>query len=122
MEEIILLHDVISELLNEGYALDFDIMKSMFSGSTDTKKITNLNTSEFAIDKIYICYETEYDSEIIYVFAVSNTKHNIKGIATSISTVENDINFSEMMEKIKTGLKEISAFCFGKKSKKILGN
>lgn len=100
MEEIRLLHEVVAELLDNGYAADFGMMKYIFPLISADKEKTVISRSAFTIDEIYCCHETEYDSEMIYVFAVSSTQYNIKGITVSISPIRDSSGFSGIFKKI----------------------
>ncbi|MDR2235680.1 MAG: hypothetical protein LBE92_06125 [Chryseobacterium sp.] len=100
MEEVRLLHEVMAELLDNGYVTDFGMMKYIFPLMSAGPEKKAVSGSEFTIDEIYRCHETEYDSEIIYIFAISSTRYNIKGITTSISPEQHSLNFSEVAKKI----------------------
>ncbi len=101
MEEIRLVHEVVAELLNSGYSANFDLMEYMSLLTTSHKDWDRISGSDFNIDEVYCCHENEYDSEIIYVFAISCTKYNIKGISTSISVMQAHFSLSEFFEKLK---------------------
>ncbi|WP_353145417.1 hypothetical protein [Chryseobacterium sp.] len=107
MEEIRLVNEVVAELLNSGYSANFDLMEYISSLTSSHKNWGHISGLDFNIDEVYCCHENEYDSEIIYVFAISCAKYNIKGISTSISIVENSFSFAELFEKLKEAYKRI---------------
>lgn len=84
MEEIRLLHEVIGELIDNGYLLQSEISE-YFQILKNSK--TEISASEFKVDNIYKCYD-ETDSEEVIVFAVSSAKYGLKAISISIVTAE----------------------------------
>ncbi|WP_347219174.1 hypothetical protein [Chryseobacterium sp.] len=101
MEEIRLVNEVVAELLENGYSVNFGLMEYLNSLKSFHKEMTDISGSDFNIDEVYCCHENEYGSEIVYVFAISCSKYNIKGISTSISSMETSFSFSALLEKIK---------------------
>ncbi|MCS4301834.1 hypothetical protein [Chryseobacterium sp. BIGb0232] len=100
MEEIRLVNEVVTELLDSGYSANFGLMEYL-SSLKPVKEIADISGSDFNIDEVYCCHENEYNSEIVYVFAISCAKYDLKGISTSISIVDNSFSFSELFEKMK---------------------
>ncbi|WP_106916682.1 hypothetical protein [Chryseobacterium aurantiacum] len=113
MEEIRILSETISELLDNGYLLQNELTESFALINNIKAKDSEIPALGFKVDKIYKCYDD--NSEVIYVFAISNANNNVKGIATSIDIAQNTIEFSELFKKIRNGIKEICNLCFWNK-------
>lgn len=107
MDEIRLVNEVVAELLDNGYSANFGIMEYLNSLTSVHQEMTDISGSDFNIDEVYCCHENEYGSEIVYVFAISCSKYNVKGISTSISVVESSFSFSDFFEKVKKAYSRI---------------
>lgn len=95
------LNDVVCELLDKGYMLSFDVLEQVkFELNDDTAE--QLPVADFSIDEIYRCREHQHDPNVVYVFAISSVKHNLKGIVINLITAEVTITWGDVYEKVKT--------------------
>ncbi|CAI8897335.1 hypothetical protein [Chryseobacterium sp. IT-36CA2] len=117
MEEIRIFSETISELLDSGYLLQNELTEYLNLIKYIKTEGSEIPASGFKVDKIYKCYDD--NSEIIYVFAISNSNNNIKGITTSIRVDENIIEFSELFKKIRKGIEKFGNYVFGINNNKI---
>ena len=92
------LSEAIALLQSDGYSEDFNLQTNCVECKNLDLKI---HPADFAIDKFYRFEgdSSAEDEEIVY--AISSTKHNLKGILVSAFGKDADEMSTEIMEKLK---------------------
>lgn len=98
MEETKVLSDIIGDLLDRGYSLDFEELQQM-RFNLGEQDIQVLSANEFVIDEVYCCGDDS--PEVMYVFAVSSVRYRMKGIVINAITIDTSITLGEIFQKIK---------------------
>jgi hypothetical protein len=98
MEETKVLSDIIGDLLDRGYSLDFEELQQM-RFNLGEQDIQVLSANEFVIDEVYCCGDDS--PEVMYVFAVSSVRYRMKGIVINAITTDTSITLGEIFQKIK---------------------
>lgn len=101
MEECRTFLEIISELIDKGYVLDFSLLENTFQGFQKPSSI-NTTTNDFLIDKVYRCNDDCNSVQgTTFVFAISSKKHHFKGIVVNaLSSVETAV-IPPYLNKIK---------------------
>lgn len=106
MEEYKTLIEIVSELIEKGYTVDFSLLENTFQ---DLQKISSINisTNDFLIDEVHRCNDTNHETdEATFVFAISSKKNHFKGIVINALS-NNDDNPSPLYNwynKIKSAI------------------
>lgn len=98
MEETEILEEVIGDLVDRGYSLNFETLQQ---AKLDLKgNIRGLPAHEFIIDEIHCCYDNSPD--IIYVFAISSFRYKFRAIVINGIVTNTTISAGEVLKKFKT--------------------
>lgn len=89
MEEYYFLMDIVGDLVEKGYSVNFSGFEETFKNLNHNKN-TELLPEDFKIDGIYKCKESVLDSYFIFVFAVSSRQYKFKGIVVNAFEEEHD--------------------------------
>jgi hypothetical protein len=97
------LSEVISQLLQLGYSLDFNTLTERVERFEDIP-------ANFVIDKIFVCTETFTSHKDIYVFAISSKIHHFKGILIT-GNISESVDFwndlTHTLENLKSKLSQL---------------
>jgi hypothetical protein len=87
----------INALRDQGYIEDFNL----HSNSLDCRDSTiRLHPDEFDIDKVFRFYGPSDPDDESILYAISSSKHNLKGILVNGYGVSSDPLTAEMVEKL----------------------
>lgn len=98
-----ILSDVVGDLIERGYVLNFDSLGQV-TFELNSDKAEQLPEADFSIDEVYRCRESEDDPDIIYVFAITSVKYNMRGVVVNMLTSESTLTLSEILHTIKERL------------------
>lgn len=97
--------EALNDLFKRGYTFDFSLLKEEDCIFCHNKK-QSLDADDFEIDEVYRFEgETDPGDEMI-VFAISSTKHNIKGTLLNAFGIYADANNSKLIEKLHYKIRE----------------
>lgn len=102
METYGTLIEIVTELVDRGYSIDFNELEQVLYGFHKTH-LVNVPPEDFLIDEVYCC-DNEGETGMTYIFAVSSKKYRFKGIVINGLTNDNTSLFVGAAEKIKKGL------------------
>ncbi|NUM32776.1 MAG: hemerythrin domain-containing protein [Bacteroidetes bacterium] len=92
--------EALTELHKKGYTLDFSILDEQDCIYCHNQN-HSLSADEFVIDEIYRFEgDTDPGDEMI-VYAISSSKHNLKGVLTNAYGIYSDSKNSKIVEKLK---------------------
>lgn len=84
MEEYRTLLEIVNELLERGYTIDFNLMENL--NLFQNGYWTNVSAEDFEIDEVHIAEDETDASGLLLVFAISSRKHHVKGIVLNALT------------------------------------
>ena len=97
MEKTKTLGDVIGDLIERGYSLDFQAVEQA-KYELGEERVQILPANGFKIDEVYCCEDGS--SDFMYVFAVSSMRYRMKGILINAVTTETSITVGDILKKI----------------------
>jgi hypothetical protein len=98
MEKTKEMTDVVRELLDRGYSLSFEALEQArddWGEEIDQPPPAR----KFLIDGVYRCRDGSAD--IIYIFAISSTRYNMKSIVINAIAAETGDTLRDIFQKIK---------------------
>jgi regulator of cell morphogenesis and NO signaling len=95
--------EAINDLINRGYTTDFEILAEK-ECLVCHKTSSRLSPEEFEIDEIYRFEGSTDPGDEMIVYAISSTKHNIKGMVVNAYGSYSDSNKSKIVERLKKHL------------------
>lgn len=104
MTQALTLNDVIEELLDKGYSPGCDMAEQAMP-AFHQDCVQQLPTQDFTIDEVYCCRENNYSQDIVYVFAVSSQKYEMKGIVINLIEMKKNITLKEVYKKVKNAFR-----------------
>lgn len=105
MEEYKTLIEIVGELIERGYTIDFSLLENTFQ---DLQSISSVNpsTNDFLIDEVHRCNDNDSE-EATFVFAISSQKNHFKGIVINALSNDDNDNISPLYNwynKIKSAI------------------
>lgn len=100
MEEYKTLIEVVSDLIEKGYLIDFSPMENILRGFQKAETF-NVPPEDFLIDQIYCCEDENDEMATTFVFAISSKKYKFKGIVINALTNEDSVTVLGTISKIK---------------------
>lgn len=98
MEKTKEMTDVVGELLDRGYSLNFEALEqARYDWGEDIDQ--PLPAGKFIIDGVYRCHDGSAD--VIYIFAVSSIRYNMKCIVINAIAAETGDTLRDIFQKIK---------------------
>ena len=95
--------EAVNDLYKRGYTTDFSIQSEKDSLICNETSV-QLSPDEFEIDETYRFEgDTDPGDEMI-VFAISSTKHKMKGVVVNAYGMYSDTNTSKIVERLKKHL------------------
>lgn len=93
------LSETINALVELGYKYDFNTVNE-----SDESQITNIKLSpaDFQIDKVYRFEGATNPDDQSILYAISSSKHNVKGTLVNGYGISDDEATSELIEKLET--------------------
>lgn len=92
------LSQTMEQLRKEGYTEDFNLQKDCLECRSRNFKIFH---NEFVIDKFYRFEGESNPSDEAILYAISSTKHGLKGVLVNGAGIYTDDITNEMLESLK---------------------
>ncbi len=92
------LSQTMEQLRKEGYTEDFNLQKDCLECRSRNFKIFH---DEFVIDKFYRFEGESNPSDEAILYAISSTKHDLKGVLVNGAGIYTDDITNEMLESLK---------------------
>lgn len=102
MEEYKTFIEIVTELMNRGYSIDFSELENVLYGFHKAHSL-NIPPEDFLIDEVYCCDDDE-EAGLTYIFAISSRKYRFKGIVINGIADDNAGLLSGVIKKIGKGL------------------
>ena len=96
------LSEAINDLANRGYINNFNLKENCIACAENS---INVHPDEFEIDEVYRFQQMSDPDDESILYAISSTKHNIKGILVNAFGIYSDTASTELIEKLKSRLK-----------------
>ncbi len=106
MEDYRTLIEVVSELVEKGYSIDFTPLENVLHEFQKAHSI-NIPPEDFLIDEIHCCDDDGDEAGLTYIFAISSKKHRFKGILINALSDEDSGMFPELFLKIKNAFTKV---------------
>lgn len=100
MEDYKTLIEIVSELINRGYVMDFSLLENALNNFQKTNPYC-ISHEDFLIDEVHCCESDGGISTATYVFAISSKKYRFKGIVINALNEDDTAVWPTLFEKIK---------------------